>query len=131
MKKEYSYPYYLSIWFWFLVLTITYLSLLVYIGLPLTGERFTITSIVGMFVPFGFTNAFFLNVRLRAILPSLLILFFGDRLAKMFKIEKIYMKIIFNLIALLLVTMATDLLFGGHWDSLNLLLGKSPQNFDF
>jgi len=79
---------------------------------------------VGMFVPFGIWNTLAsFSSRGLITFPLLIVsLFYADRVAAKILVPDGFVKIVFNLVWLLVLTLAVDYVIYGTWQSLQVLL---------
>lgn len=117
MKQKDS--FYNHLWFLWIVLTSIYLLS------GITHLNNWVTGLFGLFVPFGIWNTY-ASITLNGLLtfPLLLLSFWGaDAIALKLKITNFFTRALFNLVWLLVLTLAVDLiLWNGQWMSLNILL---------
>ena len=114
MKNSYSIP--ARFWVSWLVLTLVYIVTM-FASFPLYG-------VLGIFVPFGIWNTLFSLSWRGAITFPLLVasLFCADWVAAKIHIPDGFVKIVFNLIWLLILTFMVDYIIYGTWQSLQLML---------
>lgn len=131
------YPLWLRFHAWFFGLSAIYWTLALFgvaymMGIPLTGTvghvGTFIGNFIGLFVPVGPTNFFFLFLPngLIALVLILAALFFGERTLRKGPQETTFHKIVLNLIILLMLTFITDMIMFGHWASFWVFMGNGP-----
>ncbi len=108
-----------SLWiFWFVI---TALYLLTFVGGGVEGNwNYGINNILGFFTPMGLGNlagSFDRSTKWVITLPLLfLVLFIGNFIGRKF-LNSVLVRIVYNLIILILLTMAMDLIIWQHWVS--------------
>lgn len=116
-------------WFWWLATTGLYIVayLLFVSGNEIDLVLTKMTYAIGMFVPIGLLSILYASM---TIYPFVIYAFIiglilvSDRLLAKLRVPANSLKILVNLGALLLITLATDLIvYFGQWQSLDLLLG--------